>query len=297
MPPGRWRRTGGRCPVPGAAAGERRYTLRRGAVLTAELFADGRPLQFLHPLVRSAVYEQLAPGARAQAHARAAQLLASDGAQSEQVAIQILACEPAGDAAAVRASRAAAAAALVRGAPDTAVTYLRRAWTEPSVTQIREGLLDSRELLAAFQQYARYWPRCSCGGCDGGGLLTAEGFAPRPPSRTRRSPCSVGISMSSPRRGQTRRIPTRVSATAGKYVDGRTIRVDVGRNIRVETAKPLQRDPMSEPTSRSNTWPHHTMGWFERCGITSAGFAQPSCRIRRCTTVSVRACIEQAEKY
>jgi hypothetical protein len=176
VPPGRWRRTGGRCPVPGAAAGERRYTLRRGAVLTAELFADGRPLQFLHPLVRSAVYEQLAPGARAQAHARAAQLLASDGAQPEQVAIQILACEPAGDAAAVRASRAAAAAALVRGAPDTAVTYLRRAWTEPSVTQIREGLLDSRELLAAFQQYARYRPRCSCGGCDGGGLLTAEGI-------------------------------------------------------------------------------------------------------------------------
>jgi hypothetical protein len=52
------------------------------ALLTAELLAEGRPLRFVHPLVRSAVYERLAPGARAQAHARAARLLIADGAST-----------------------------------------------------------------------------------------------------------------------------------------------------------------------------------------------------------------------
>lgn len=122
------------------------------ALLTAELFADGRPLQFLHPLVRSAVYDQLAPGARAQAHARAAQLLAGDGAQPEQVAVQLLACEPAGDTSAVRALRAAAAAAVARGAPDTAVTYLRRAWAEPPEEDLRAAVLGE---LGTAERIAR----------------------------------------------------------------------------------------------------------------------------------------------
>ncbi|MBV8994477.1 MAG: hypothetical protein JO287_12455 [Pseudonocardiales bacterium] len=53
------------------------------ALLTAELLADGRPLRFVHPLVRAAVYEQLAPGVRAQARARAARLLMRDSAEDE----------------------------------------------------------------------------------------------------------------------------------------------------------------------------------------------------------------------
>lgn len=56
----------------------------------------------MHPLVRSAVYEQLFPGVRSQAHARAARLLIGAGADPELVAAQLLACEPAGDADAVQ---------------------------------------------------------------------------------------------------------------------------------------------------------------------------------------------------
>ena len=121
------------------------------ALLAADLLAEGRPMRFVHPLVRSAVYGQLAPGARAQAHARAAQLLAGEGAEAEQVAVQLLACEPAGDVDAVQALRRAAAVALARGAPETSVGYLRRALAEPpseSILAAVLGELGSAEMLA-----------------------------------------------------------------------------------------------------------------------------------------------------
>ncbi|MGH3493991.1 MAG: hypothetical protein ACRDQ1_12255, partial [Sciscionella sp.] len=111
------------------------------ALLAADLFDNGRPLGFVHPLVRSAVYDQLAPGARSRAHARAVPLLSGEGAGPERVAVHLLACDPAGDADAVRVLRAAAAAALGRGAPETAVTYLRRALAEPPERSVRAAVL------------------------------------------------------------------------------------------------------------------------------------------------------------
>ncbi|MFN2535087.1 MAG: AAA family ATPase [Pseudonocardiaceae bacterium] len=139
------------------------------ALLTAELFDEGRPLQFLHPLVRSAVYEQLAPGARALAHARAARLLVREGAGSAQVGAQLLLCEPAGDTQAVRALRAAAAAAVDRGAPETAVTYLCRALAEPPADYERAavlGELGGAERIArdpaALVHLERAWQATTC---------------------------------------------------------------------------------------------------------------------------------------
>ncbi|MGH3523021.1 MAG: hypothetical protein ACRDU4_09360, partial [Mycobacterium sp.] len=122
------------------------------ALVTAELLAAGRPFRFVHPLVRSAVYEQIPSGSRSQAHARAAQLLASEGIEPEQIAVQLLACEPAGDADAVRALRVAAAAALARGAPETAVTYLRRALAEPPTESVRAAALGE---LGGAERIAR----------------------------------------------------------------------------------------------------------------------------------------------
>jgi len=139
------------------------------ALLTAELFDEGRPLQFLHPLVRSAVYEQLAPGARAQAHARAARLLVQEGAGCERVGAQLLLCEPAGDEQAVEALRAAAAAALERGAPEISVTYLRRALAEPPAEGERAavlGELGGAERIArdpaALGDLERAWQATTC---------------------------------------------------------------------------------------------------------------------------------------
>jgi DNA-binding CsgD family transcriptional regulator len=111
------------------------------ALRAADLLTEAQCLRFVHPLVRSAVYEQLAPGARTQAHARAARLLASENAEPEQVAMQLLSCEPMGNADAVQTLRAAASTALERGAPETAITYLSRALAEPPAEAVRAALL------------------------------------------------------------------------------------------------------------------------------------------------------------
>jgi hypothetical protein len=109
-------------------------------------------LRFVHPLVRSAIYEQLPSRVRAQAHTRAARLLADEGAEPEQIAVQLLAGEQAGDANAVQALRAAEAAALARGAPETAVGYLRRALAEPPTDPVRAAVLGE---LGGAERIAR----------------------------------------------------------------------------------------------------------------------------------------------
>ncbi|MGB6162647.1 MAG: AAA family ATPase [Pseudonocardiaceae bacterium] len=122
------------------------------ALLVADLFDGGRPMRFVHPLVRSAIYEQLAPGARSQAHARAARLLIRERASYEQVAAQLLLCEPAGDPDAVHSLRAAAAVALDRGAPEIAVGYLRRTLAEPPAESVRVAVLGE---LGGAERIAR----------------------------------------------------------------------------------------------------------------------------------------------
>lgn len=107
----------------------------------AEVLRPGRPLGFVHPVVRAAVYEALRPAERFGAHRRAAQILAEDGAPPDRVAAQLLACEPAGDPWVVTILQQAAQHALNSGAPDSAVRYLRRALDEPPPQQIRARVL------------------------------------------------------------------------------------------------------------------------------------------------------------
>jgi DNA-binding CsgD family transcriptional regulator len=111
-------------------------TLAAVEILRAQL-----PLEFVHPIVRSAVYDDLAPAARSLLHARAARLLAAERADAEQVAAQLLACEPAGEAWAVDQLRSAASMALARGAPEAARVYLERAFAEPPGHPERSSLL------------------------------------------------------------------------------------------------------------------------------------------------------------
>jgi DNA-binding CsgD family transcriptional regulator len=102
------------------------------ALASADILVVGRRLEFVHPLVRAAIYGEIPRAQRGEAHARAARLLERDGAASEDQAAHLLATEPAGDRATAAAMSAAAQDAAARGAPDAAAAYLRRALDEPA---------------------------------------------------------------------------------------------------------------------------------------------------------------------
>jgi DNA-binding CsgD family transcriptional regulator len=95
------------------------------------ILGPGEGLEFAHPIVREAVYADIGSHERAQAHARAADLLAARGASEERIAAQIGEAEPTGDPDWVELLRRVAADALVRGAPAAAVAPLTRALAEP----------------------------------------------------------------------------------------------------------------------------------------------------------------------
>ena len=102
------------------------------ALAAADILVLGRPLEFVHPLVRAAVYDEIPRAQRGEAHARAARLLERGGLGIEDQAAHLLATEPAGTRAVTATLAAAARDAAARGAPDAAVAYLRRALDEPA---------------------------------------------------------------------------------------------------------------------------------------------------------------------
>ena len=81
-------RLAGLAPLDGARAAQ---LLVRAGVL------DEAPLCFVHPLLRGAVYREMAVAERAEAHRRAARLLAEAHASPARVAEHLLVTAPAGD--------------------------------------------------------------------------------------------------------------------------------------------------------------------------------------------------------
>jgi DNA-binding CsgD family transcriptional regulator len=102
---------------------------------------DEAPLSFAHPLLRGAVYREMAVNERAEAHGSAARLLAEDHASPARVAEHLLAAAPVGDAWMVEQLRAAGREAMAKGAPESAATYLRRALTERPSPESESGML------------------------------------------------------------------------------------------------------------------------------------------------------------
>jgi DNA-binding CsgD family transcriptional regulator len=88
------------------------------------------PLEFFHPVVRSAVYETLNVVERDAAHRSAAELLLQAGARPESAAGHLLRVAPAADSFVVSTLRQAAERSLAQGAADAAVAYLTRALAE-----------------------------------------------------------------------------------------------------------------------------------------------------------------------
>jgi DNA-binding CsgD family transcriptional regulator len=107
----------------------------------AGILDEGRPLRFVHPIVRAAVEADLPPGERAGLHAAAAGCLADEGASPHRIAAHLLATDPAGDDRVVDSLLSAARTATANGAPDSAVAYLRRALAEPPSGRLRPDVL------------------------------------------------------------------------------------------------------------------------------------------------------------
>ena len=110
-------------------------------LVRAEIVSPEPPLGFVHPLVRAAVYRDLAPGERELSHERAARLLLEVDAPAEHVAAHVVAMPRCGEGWVVDVLRAATGAAFAKGAPDAAIAALRRALAEPLPPELRGELL------------------------------------------------------------------------------------------------------------------------------------------------------------
>jgi len=111
------------------------------ALARADIFDRHAPAQFVHPLVRDAIYYEMPFSDRALRHARAAVVLAERDAPAEQIATHLLLAPCRSDPWVVDVLAEAAASARARGAADTAVSLLTRAIAEPPPAERRPQLL------------------------------------------------------------------------------------------------------------------------------------------------------------
>ena len=122
---------------------ERRFATAARELTRVEIVRPDPPLGFVHPLVRDAIYQDLAVGERELMHAAAVDALRAAGAAVEQLAAHWLLLPRRGDPEVAAALTTAGLEAITRGAPDSAVAYLRRALDEPMPEEQRvRTLLD-----------------------------------------------------------------------------------------------------------------------------------------------------------
>jgi DNA-binding CsgD family transcriptional regulator len=102
----------------------------------AELVAPGQPIDFVHPLIRTAIYRELSEDGRAAAHRRAAELIDATRGDARELAPHLMVCAPNGDPWVVDRLREAAREATAAGAPEAARRYLERALAEPAPDEL-----------------------------------------------------------------------------------------------------------------------------------------------------------------
>jgi DNA-binding CsgD family transcriptional regulator len=156
------------CALAGLA--EERAGELASELAAAGILAPGRPLAFAHPILRSAVYGDIDAGARASAHARAAGLLAAEGAEADALAVHLLETEPAADPEVAATLGEAASRALVRGAPAVAVACLARALDEPPPPSERGPMI----LRLAMAELYGGDPAAAAGHFEEGARVTAD---------------------------------------------------------------------------------------------------------------------------
>jgi DNA-binding CsgD family transcriptional regulator len=123
------------------------------ALAAQSVIGESEPLEFVHPIVRTAVYDEIPSHRRVRWHARAARLLDEAEAPVDQIAVHLLPLAPSGDTTVVGVLRSAATVAVRAGAPESAVQCLTRALAEPPPERARVEIL--RELGTAEAALAR----------------------------------------------------------------------------------------------------------------------------------------------
>jgi DNA-binding CsgD family transcriptional regulator len=233
------------------------------SALMAERLIEGEhALSFVHPLVRSAVYQDFAPPLRQRWHARAARMLDGEGAEQEEVTVHLLAASRAGDPWLASRLQRAAADARSRGAPDVARLCLERALAEPppdaSRTDVLLGLgqLETMQAPAAAAGHLAEalagttdWPRrgevalslseaLALGGrfADAVGLLAATAAEPGGDARSRASLEAALLNtarMDIGTRAVTQPLLARIQARAAA---GRELEPELHANLAIELA-------------------------------------------------------------
>lgn len=136
---------GGRSTVRQAAAladlGENDAGRCADLLTQAGILSGANPLEFAHPILRSAVYAELSLTQRAIKHGRAARLIAEGGAEPDAIAAHLLLAEPTADLWAIEQLRAAAQKATAQGAPRLAAACLKRALEEGPARRLGAELL------------------------------------------------------------------------------------------------------------------------------------------------------------
>lgn len=126
------------------------------ALTGAGVLAEGRPVDFIHPLTRQTIYEEIAPARRNALHRKAMDILLAESAPHRDVAAHAMFVEPAADQTVAAALINAAAQARSVGALDSAATFLRRALSEPpdaaSRDQTRLDLGEIEFMLGAYDE-------------------------------------------------------------------------------------------------------------------------------------------------
>ncbi|HYN50652.1 MAG TPA: AAA family ATPase, partial [Thermoleophilaceae bacterium] len=110
-------------------------------LVRADIFVGVERLRFVHPIVRAALYEDLAPRERQARHAAAAEALAQEGASPERVTAHLLLTAATGDQRRVEMLKSAARGAARRGDPGAGAARLRRALAESPEERERAEIL------------------------------------------------------------------------------------------------------------------------------------------------------------
>ncbi|MFJ9810990.1 ATP-binding protein [Streptomyces sp. NPDC101158] len=115
--------------------------LRRARVLAEAADEETDTLEFVHPLIATAVYDAIPAATRVALHGQAAWCVVDAGLGPTAAARHLVETHPEGDPWVVQNLRAAAQETLRAGAPDTARRYLARALREPPDHDERAAVL------------------------------------------------------------------------------------------------------------------------------------------------------------